>query len=207
MPDPKIKMKFIVSFLITLFMMLSSVLCFSPSNYASCRAITFTYSTSAIHGSESDQNDLNTAHESNTNSVAQSRRSCLSRIIASASIFATCYESIGWIENIDTNQDLNSSTKFKFFSAQSAIAYERDVGADGVRSADTYAQNLQARETNARLEASGFKLDTKEEETARLNEAFASFSYSSNSNTGKSNKTAVGKGYGSNNNNASSKSK
>ena len=36
---------------------------------------------------------------------------------------------------------------------------------------------LQARETNARLERAGFKLDTKEEETARLSDALGSFSY------------------------------
>lgn len=62
------------------------------------------------------------------------------------------------------------------FGPSPANAYERDVG-DSNRSADAFAQNLQARETNARLEASGFKLDTKEEEAKRLNDAFASFSY------------------------------
>lgn len=40
--------------------------------------------------------------------------------------------------------------------------------------------SLKARATNSRLEKSGFKLDTKEEEAARLSEAFASFSYDSN---------------------------
>lgn len=33
------------------------------------------------------------------------------------------------------------------------------------------------RETNARLEASGYKLDTREQEQSKINDAFASFSY------------------------------
>jgi hypothetical protein len=52
------------------------------------------------------------------------------------------------------------------------------------------------------LEKSGFKLDTKEEEAARLNEAFASFSYDSVSTEGKK---SVGKGYGNKSNNVKSK--
>ncbi len=32
-------------------------------------------------------------------------------------------------------------------------------------------------QTNARLEASGYKLDTREEEQLKINNAFASFSY------------------------------
>lgn len=76
-----------------------------------------------------------------------------------------------------------------------ALAYERDVGGKD-RSADTAALNLQARETNARLEKSGFKLDTKEEEEARLSSALSSFSYDGNSSAGKSNQKTAGKGYG-----------
>lgn len=74
----------------------------------------------------------------------------------------------------------------------SAQAYERrDVGAEGSRSATTYAYNLQAYKTNNRLEAEGFKLDTREEEQARLSAAMSSFSYDSAT---KAKKT----GYGSN---------
>ena len=76
-----------------------------------------------------------------------------------------------------------------------ASAYERDVGGKD-RSADTAALNLQARETNARLEKGGFKLDTKEEEEARLSSALSSFSYDGNSSAGKSNPKTAGKGYG-----------
>jgi len=62
-----------------------------------------------------------------------------------------------------------------------ASAYERrDVGDDG-RSAATAAMNTQAFETNNRLEKSGFKLDTREEETAKLSSALSSFSYDSSS--------------------------
>ena len=61
-----------------------------------------------------------------------------------------------------------------------AQAYERrDVGVEGQMSADTYAYNIQAYKTNNRLEAEGFKLDTREEEQARLSAAMASFSYDS----------------------------
>lgn len=76
----------------------------------------------------------------------------------------------------------------------SANAYERDVGGKD-RSADTAALNLQARETNARLEKSGFKLDTKEEEEARLSSALSSLSYMYDSNSA-AEKSTAGKGYG-----------
>jgi hypothetical protein len=33
------------------------------------------------------------------------------------------------------------------------------------------------KETNARLQASGYQLDTREQEQAKINDAFASFSY------------------------------
>lgn len=61
--------------------------------------------------------------------------------------------------------------------SEKAFAYERrDVG--GVdRSAITAAMNEQAYQTNNRLEASGFKLDTREEEQERLSNALSSFSY------------------------------
>lgn len=73
-----------------------------------------------------------------------------------------------------------------------AKAYERrDVGAEGSRSAETYAMNEQAFKTNNRLEAEGFKLDTRDEEKARLSAAMASFSYESTTSTKKT-------GYGSN---------
>jgi hypothetical protein len=61
--------------------------------------------------------------------------------------------------------------------SEKAVAYERrDVGgADS--SAMTKAMNEQAYKTNNRLEASGFKLDTREEEQERLSSALSSFSY------------------------------
>lgn len=61
-----------------------------------------------------------------------------------------------------------------------AKAYERrDVGDPASMSAATYAFNLQAVKTNNRLEAEGFKLDTREEEKAKISAAMASFSYES----------------------------
>jgi len=94
------------------------------------------------------------------------------------------------------------------FRVPEAQAFDRDVGADGSRSPETAAMNIQvrihklrkhsnkryltnflstilrqAKKTNARLEKEGFKLDTREEEHARLASAMASFSYeSANSN-------------------------
>ena len=76
------------------------------------------------------------------------------------------------------------------FLPKATMAYERrDVG-DGTRSATTAAFNDAAYATNNRLEASGFKLDTREEEQARLSQAMASFSYESSTPRKKS-------GYGS----------
>jgi len=67
-----------------------------------------------------------------------------------------------------------------------AEAYERrDVGSEGSRSASTYAFNEQAFKTNNRLEAEGLKLDTLEEEKAKLTAAMASFSYESSTSTKK----------------------
>jgi hypothetical protein len=60
-----------------------------------------------------------------------------------------------------------------------ASAYERrDVG-DENRSATTAAFNEQAYQTNNRLEREGLKLDTREEEQAKLRDAMTSFSYES----------------------------
>eukprot|EP00527_Entomoneis_sp_CCMP2396_P006732 CAMPEP_0198147142 /NCGR_PEP_ID=MMETSP1443-20131203/33382_1 /TAXON_ID=186043 /ORGANISM="Entomoneis sp., Strain CCMP2396" /LENGTH=149 /DNA_ID=CAMNT_0043811317 /DNA_START=72 /DNA_END=521 /DNA_ORIENTATION=+ len=74
-------------------------------------------------------------------------------------------------------------------SPQPVLAYERrDVGGENP-SALTSAMNEQAYQTNNRLEAQGFKLDTPEDEKARLSAAMSSFSYdsfSSPSSTGKS---------------------
>lgn len=44
-------------------------------------------------------------------------------------------------------------------------------------------------QTNARLEASGYKLDTREQEASKINDAFASFSYdAATSQSGKKDK-------------------
>ena len=70
-----------------------------------------------------------------------------------------------------------------------ALAYERrDVGGEG-RSATTAAMNEQAYQTNNRLEKEGFKLDTREEEQARLSDAMSSFSYDSVASTNGGNKS------------------
>eukprot|EP00594_Rhizosolenia_setigera_P017030 CAMPEP_0178958768 /NCGR_PEP_ID=MMETSP0789-20121207/11843_1 /TAXON_ID=3005 /ORGANISM="Rhizosolenia setigera, Strain CCMP 1694" /LENGTH=202 /DNA_ID=CAMNT_0020641545 /DNA_START=35 /DNA_END=643 /DNA_ORIENTATION=+ len=66
--------------------------------------------------------------------------------------------------------------------------YERDVGGDNP-SPETAAFNIQARKTNARLEAEGFPLDTKEEEAKRLSDAMSSFSYNDNAYKYTSSKT------------------
>ena len=73
-----------------------------------------------------------------------------------------------------------------------ASAYpRRDVGDPATRSAATTAMNDQAFKTNNRLEQQGFKLDTAEEEQARLSSAMASFSYE---DSNKKKKTGAKKG-------------
>ena len=73
------------------------------------------------------------------------------------------------------------------FRPASANAFEkREVGGEG-RSATTAAFNIQNEKTYERLEKSGFPLDTRAEEQARLSEALTSFSYpaSGGSSSGK----------------------
>lgn len=61
--------------------------------------------------------------------------------------------------------------------APSAFAYERrDVGGED-RSPEQAAYNLQAYETNNRLEREGFKLDTAEEQKASLMAALSDYAY------------------------------
>ena len=57
-----------------------------------------------------------------------------------------------------------------------AHAYDAEVGGR-FRSAETSALNSQAKETNSRLERDGFKLDSREEEAAKISSALGSFSY------------------------------
>lgn len=58
-----------------------------------------------------------------------------------------------------------------------AVAYERrDVGGEN-RSAEQAAYNLQAYETNNRLERQGLKLETQAEQQASLTAALADYSY------------------------------
>lgn len=85
-------------------------------------------------------------------------------------------------------------TKNLFLPKPANAYYERDVGDEG-RSSATAAFNIQARETNSRLEASGFQLDTKEEEMKRLNDALSSSAYDSFASSGSNKKKNVGKGY------------
>lgn len=81
-----------------------------------------------------------------------------------------------------------------FFRPPAANAYiERDVGPPD-RSTLTEAFNIRARETNARLEKEGFRMDTREEEAQRLSSAMSSSSY--DSMTASTNKP-VGRGFGS----------
>lgn len=87
----------------------------------------------------------------------------------------------GAFVSLDVSDDNSTSGGFPVnLRPPVAGAYERrDVGDAKTRSAVTAAMNEQAYQTNSRLEQSGFHLDTREEEQARLNEAFASFSYDS----------------------------
>jgi hypothetical protein len=63
------------------------------------------------------------------------------------------------------------------FTPPAAWAYERrDVG-DETRSAESAAYNIQAYETNNRLEREGMKLETQAEQKASLTAALAEYSY------------------------------
>jgi hypothetical protein len=88
--------------------------------------------------------------------------------------------------SVDKSED-NAKQRVHFrFATQPAQAYERrDVGDEKTRSGATAAMNEQAFKTNNRLEQSGFKLDTREEEAARLSSAMASFSYDSSTSKSK----------------------
>jgi hypothetical protein len=79
------------------------------------------------------------------------------------------------------------------FQTPVAEAYEkRDVG-DKDRSGLTEANNMQAFKTNSRLEQSGFKLDTRQEEQAKKSNALGSFTYES-STTNKNTRYSSSKG-------------
>jgi hypothetical protein len=60
---------------------------------------------------------------------------------------------------------------------QGAWAFEKREVGGADRSADTAAFNIQSDKTYERLEKSGFPLDTKADEQARLSEDLSSFSY------------------------------
>jgi hypothetical protein len=119
------------------------------------------------------------------------------RLLASSFLFVTVFLSdVGAMVSPSSRRTFQAELAGAFIlglSPTAAQAYERrDVGSEGSMSASTYAFNEQAFKTNNRLEAEGFKLDTREEEKAKLNAAMASFSYDSTTSTKK--KT----GYGSN---------
>ena len=84
---------------------------------------------------------------------------------------------VSFFPSIDHDES-NSESNLKLGFPKAAAYERRDVG-DETRSAATAAMNEQAYKTNNRLEQSGFKLDTREEEKAKISEAFTSFSYES----------------------------
>ena len=102
------------------------------------------------------------------------RRAFLTKTITST-IASTAMIALG--AGVRHNYDCNCVSCMTMGVVEPANAfYERDTG-DETSSAVTKALNAQARLTNARLEASGFPLDTKEEEEAKIREAFKSLSY------------------------------
>jgi hypothetical protein len=79
------------------------------------------------------------------------------------------------------------------FTPPAALAYERrDVG-DETRSAESAAYNIQAYETNNRLERQGMKLETQAEQKASLTAALAEYSYAPTT-TSTTNKKDNGRG-------------
>ena len=75
---------------------------------------------------------------------------------------------VSFFPSIDHDES-NSESNLKLGFPKAAAYERRDVG-DETRSAATAAMNEQAYKTNNRLEQSGFKLDTREEEKAKIPE-------------------------------------
>uniref|UniRef100_A0A7S2MUJ7 Uncharacterized protein n=1 Tax=Helicotheca tamesis TaxID=374047 RepID=A0A7S2MUJ7_9STRA len=151
--------------------------------------------------------------------TSHGRRTFMQQVATSAGLTASG-ASMGWFANINLNDhhegctcgscsghgvgcacescqgqaSVCSCNNCVRYGPTAAMAYDRDVGGEG-RSATTAAQNIMAKQTNARLQSEGFRLDTKEEEQAKISEAFASFSYDASTKGQK--KFDQGKGYGS----------
>ena len=70
-----------------------------------------------------------------------------------------------------------ASTTFAYHPQPTWAYPRRDVGVEGERSGITEAFNEQAYKTNNRLEASGFPIDSVEQEQQRLDNAISTFSY------------------------------
>lgn len=86
-----------------------------------------------------------------------------------------------------------TTASITFLAPAPAHAYERrDVGGDD-RSAEQAAYNLQAFETNSRLEREGFKLDTQEEQKASLMAELSQYSYDTPAKDAKKQKNKAGK--------------
>jgi hypothetical protein len=93
--------------------------------------------------------------------------------------------------NLDEDES-TSRPEIRFQTPVAAVYERRDVG-DKDRSGLTEAYNIQVYKTNSRLEQSGFKLDTREEEQARLSNALGTFTYES-STTNKNTRNSSSKG-------------
>ena len=141
----------------------------------------------------------------NTAAQASSRRAFLPRTAGAAAATALAWEG-GHATGCNCSNCngvhepgctcLNCSG-FAFGPEPAAADEGRAIKGNGTTESIEAAYLIQEKETNARLKASGYKLDTREEEAARLSAAMSSFSYDSNSSTGKPNfgKANLGKGY------------
>ena len=163
--------------------------CRQPSSSSSTRSI---FSISTNHASTDCETDFSSSlsvsnqQEESTAGVVSRRSfsSYIARFIAAGSAAA--------VTSVANND--------------AAMAYERrDVGDDN-RSMITAAFNEAAYRTNNRLEAEGFKLDTREEEAKKLSDAMKSFSYDASTSSTKR-KTGVSSSSSSNNRSSSSSSK
>uniref|UniRef100_A0A7S4N6H7 Uncharacterized protein n=1 Tax=Odontella aurita TaxID=265563 RepID=A0A7S4N6H7_9STRA len=149
-----------------------------------------------VAGFHLSMNDAGIPSTSKVSEVSSSRRSFFAQATTSFGLVASS-SAVGWYGNTQSKHDRDCScgSCLISFGPSPASAYERrDVGGES-RSAETAALNIQAAKTNARLEASGFKLDTREEEATRLSEGLASFSYDSVSSGTK--KNGPGRGFSS----------
>mmetsp|Transcript_27235 Transcript_27235/g.33670 ORF Transcript_27235/g.33670 Transcript_27235/m.33670 type:complete len:186 (+) Transcript_27235:100-657(+) len=147
-------------------------------------AFTMSMNGGGANGNKSKQESIESKNvipsSSSSTTSSSSRRSFIGQTAFAAGL-VTSSASLGLLLNVEINEEEDQHGSMcdcrtcVRFGPSAAMALES--GIDTERSADYYAQRAQQNRTNERLVASGYKLDTKEEEESKMKDAFASFSY------------------------------